>query len=111
MIIRVLDLQEEESLSEKKVINLVAILNSKNRLIELGEGTKTRLLYRIVDQKSDDGRETVIFYKLEMTGVSKENAILRIDTTCIDDLKDLGESQCAGAFGQQFPPPGGPAEL
>jgi len=79
----------------------VRLLNERRRLMDLGVGLNTRLLYRIVDEQSDDSRARVIFYKLELEGVSKENAILQIDPDCID-LKEAGERQCAGASDSSF---------
>jgi len=97
----VLDVDEDTALSEKKVMNLISLLNERRRLMDLGVGLNTRLLYRIVDEQSDDSRARVIFYKLELEGVSKENAILQIDPDCID-LKEAGERQCAGASDSSF---------
>ena len=101
----VLDVEEDAALSEKKVMNLVSLLNERRRLMDLGEGLKTRLLYRIVEEQGDDSsdgsRARVIFYQLELKGASKENAILQIDPECID-LKEAGERQCAGASDSSF---------
>lgn len=97
----VLDVQEEAALSEKKVINLISLLNERKRLVDLGEGLKTRQLYRIVSEESDDAKARVIFYTLGLEGVSKENAILQIDPDCLD-LKEAGERQCAGASDSSF---------
>lgn len=76
----VLDRDEDPALSEKKVINLVSALNGQKELIQLGEGTKSRLLFKPIPRGKDTEKSKVIFYKLtEEQGVSKENAILTIE--------------------------------
>lgn len=80
-------------------MNLVSLLNERKRLVNIGKGLNTRLLYRIVKEQGDDfeeDRARVIFYQLGLEGVSKENAVLQIDPKCID-LREAGERQCAGA--------------
>lgn len=77
----VLDKSEEPDLSEKKVMNLIAILNDQDdRLIQLGEGTGLRMLYKPIPRQTDSEKSKVIFYTLkEEQGVSTENAILTIE--------------------------------
>lgn len=75
----VLDREEDLSLSEKKVINLVSLLNGRKRLIELGHETKSRVLYNIVSERDEENKTKVMFYKLEREGVSTENALLRFE--------------------------------
>jgi hypothetical protein len=74
----VLDGLEDPSLSEKKVMNIVSVLNGRTKLVQLGEETKARMLYRFVDD-DDDARQNIIFYHLGQEGVSVENALLRIE--------------------------------
>ena len=76
----VLDKEEDISLAEKKVTNLVSLLNGRKRLMELGHETKSRILYNIVSEKDEDNKMKVLFYKLEEQGVSKENALFRMDS-------------------------------
>ena len=75
----VLDGSEDPSLSEKKVMNIVTLLNGRKQLIQLGHETNARVLYKIVSDFDDDGKLRVIFYHLGQTGVSVENALLRIE--------------------------------
>ena len=75
----VLDKEEDLSLSEKKVMNLVSLLNGRKRLMDLGHETKSRILYSIVSEKDEDNKTKVLFYKLENKGVSKENALFRLE--------------------------------
>ncbi|MCI5061264.1 MAG: hypothetical protein MRY79_09400 [Alphaproteobacteria bacterium] len=76
----VLDSDEDLSLSEKKVMNLISALNGRKNLLQLGEETKSRMLYHVVDSGENKEQAKVIFYHLGKKGVSKENAFLRIET-------------------------------
>ncbi|MEM6811246.1 MAG: hypothetical protein AAF549_02145 [Pseudomonadota bacterium] len=73
----VLDQDEDESLSEKKVMNLITLLNGRKQLMELGHETNTRVLYNVIHDGKGEEETTVMFYKLEAEGVSKESALLR----------------------------------
>lgn len=75
----VLDAREETSLSEKKVMNLVSLLNGRKHLMELGHETNCRVLYHIVAERDEDDRQRVLFYTLGHEGVSVENALLRLE--------------------------------
>lgn len=77
----VLDKEEDINLSEKKVMNLVSILNGRQNLMQLGEGTKSRMLYHVVDGGEDKEQAKVIFYRLGEQGVSVENAFFRIEAS------------------------------
>ncbi len=75
----VLDSSEDLALSEKKVINLISLLNGRKTLMQLGHETKARVLYRVVNEKDGDGKFNAIFYHLNQRGVSVENALFRIE--------------------------------
>lgn len=75
----VLDHKEDPLLSEKKVMNLVSLMNGRKNLMQLGHETNARILYNIVSECDDDGKSRVIFYHLGQEGVSVENALLRIE--------------------------------
>jgi hypothetical protein len=75
----VLDKEEDISLAEKKVMNLVSLLNGRKRLIELGHETKSRILYHVVSERDEENKTKILFYKLEQQGVSKENALFRFE--------------------------------
>lgn len=77
----VLDKEEDISLTEKKVTNLVSLLNGRKRLMELGHETNSRILYNIVSEKDEENKMKVLFYKLEQQGVSKENALFRLESS------------------------------
>ncbi len=74
-----LDAHEDMAFAEKKVINLISLLNGRKNLVQLGHETGTRVLYKIVTEKDDDGKARVIFYNLGKEGVSIENALFRIE--------------------------------
>ena len=74
----VLDLSEEAHLSEKKIMNLISIMNGKTDLIDMsGDVAGTRLYFN--EGKEERGRKKVVFYKQDGTGVSTENALLLIN--------------------------------
>jgi hypothetical protein len=75
----VLDKEEDITLAEKKVMNLVSLLNGRKRLMQLGHETKSRVLYHILTKKDEENKAKVVFYKLENKGVSRENALFRIE--------------------------------
>ena len=77
----VLDKEEDIGLAEKKVMNLVSLLNGRKRLMELGHETKSRILYNIVSERDEENKTKILFYKLEREGVSIENALFRLETT------------------------------
>ena len=75
-----IDSSEDIEITEKKVINLIAIMNGKRDLLELGNLTKSRLLYTMVPSGSEtDKEEKIIFRAYDGKGVSKENAVLTIE--------------------------------
>jgi hypothetical protein len=75
----VLDPSEPLDISEKKIMNLVTLLNGNKELIPLGDQTKSRLLFHRKPKKEQDAKTEVIFYTQSGQGVSKENAILTIE--------------------------------
>tara|TARA_B100000508_G_C11403064_1_gene249352 strand:- start:455 stop:865 length:411 start_codon:yes stop_codon:yes gene_type:complete len=75
----VLDPEEDLELAEKKVMNLISLLNGRKKLMDLGHETKTRVLYRIVSERDDENKSKILFYNLGNEGVSVENALFRIE--------------------------------
>lgn len=74
-----LDRSEEPELTEKKVMNLVTLLNGREGLVPLGSDTKSRLYFHRKPKLEDDARTEVVFYAYTGKGVSRENAILTIE--------------------------------
>jgi hypothetical protein len=81
----VLDADEDIDLSEKKMVNLISILNGKKDLIDLGNLTKTRLLFNIVPRASDSDPTKIIFRTHDGAGVSKENAVMTIEKGVLNE--------------------------
>lgn len=74
----VLDQNEDAVLSEKKVMNLVALMNDEDALLDIRRETQTRLLfYRAPTDQPNKTR--IIFYALGAQGVSTENAVLSLE--------------------------------
>ncbi len=79
----VLDSEEDEDLSERKVMNLIALMNDEDELIDLRAETGSRLLY--FKAPTDEPHKTrIIFYALGEKGVSIENAVLSLE----EELED-----------------------
>ena len=81
----VIDMDEDFELSEKKVMNVISILNGKDNLIELGNLTKTRVLFNIVPKKFEDDPTKIIFRNHDGKGTSEENAVLTINRGVLND--------------------------
>ncbi len=75
----ILDAGEDIAFAEKKVMNLISLLNGRKNLVQLGHETGTRVLYKIVTESDDEGKARVVFYNLGKEGVSVENAMFRIE--------------------------------
>lgn len=73
-----LNKDEPRDVTEKKVINLMTLLNGKHDLIDLSNLTKTRLLYTIVPEAQAGNQTKIILKDYDGSGVSKENAVFTI---------------------------------
>ena len=77
----VLDKDEDLSLSEKKVKNLLFLMNGKKeKLLDLGEEATGRTHFQVIDEKDRDNNMKIMYYVQKREGVSKENALLRIES-------------------------------
>ncbi|MES2728801.1 MAG: hypothetical protein V4621_01720 [Pseudomonadota bacterium] len=75
----VLDKGEEMSLSERKVQNLVTLMNGHMRLHDLRRDMNgARLLFQLQDGE-EGGRKKIVMRHFGGTGVSRENALLLIE--------------------------------
>lgn len=81
----VLDTEEDVDLTEKKMGNLVTLLNGKRDLTDFGNLTKTRLLFNIVPRTADEDPTKIIFRTHDGAGVSKENAVFTIEKGVLDE--------------------------
>ncbi len=73
-------LQKDETrdLTEKKVANLMGILNKKDDLMDISNLTKTRVLFTIVPEAQASDQTKIIYKDYDGSGVSKDNAIFTI---------------------------------
>ncbi|MEM7650708.1 MAG: hypothetical protein AAF204_01325, partial [Pseudomonadota bacterium] len=81
-----LDMNEDLEVTEKKVANLISIMNGRKRLIELSNLTNERILFNVVtDDAPANLNEKVIFRTYTGDGVSQDNAILEIEKGVFKD--------------------------
>ncbi|PCJ03181.1 MAG: hypothetical protein COB14_00155 [Alphaproteobacteria bacterium] len=76
---------EPQEVTEKKVINLMTLLNGKDDLIDLSNLTNTRLLYSIVPEAQAGNQTKIVLKDYDGSGVSKENAIFTIRKGVLHD--------------------------
>lgn len=69
---------EDPQVTEKKVINLITLLNKKDDLIDLSNLTKARMLYTIVPEAQSGDQTKIILRDYDGSGVSKDNAVFTI---------------------------------
>lgn len=86
----VIDLDEDPTLSEKKIMNVISLLNGKEDLMELGNLTKTRVLFTIVPKKNPDDPTKIIFRNHDGKGTSEENAVLTIEKGVLNETSISG---------------------
>ena len=86
-----LDMDEDLPLTEKKVINIISILNGRQNLVDLGDLTKARVLFTIVPKRSEVDPTKILFRDYDGNGPSQENAVLVIEKGVLNDsqLKQL----------------------
>ncbi len=85
-----LDTSEAIDITEKKVMNLVSLLNGRKGLIELGNLTKTRVLFTIVPKSSEEDPTKIVFREHDGNGPSKENAVLILEKGVINESQFNG---------------------
>ncbi len=73
-----IDKSEKRSITEKKVINLMTLLNGKEDLIDLADLTKKRVLFTLVPEAEESLETRIIFKDYDGKGISKDNAIFTI---------------------------------
>ncbi len=74
----VLDRDEDILLAEKKVMNLISLLNEKpGKVIQL-DGVEGRTHYNVISNPQETEELKVIFYTQKREGVSTENALFRV---------------------------------
>lgn len=74
----VLNTGEDPEITEKKLINLIGIMNGKGKLVDFTNLTNERVLYTIIPETPESTEQKVVFRSYDGQGVSKENAVLTI---------------------------------
>ncbi len=73
-----LNKDEPREITDKKVMNIITMINGKDDLIDLSNLTTTRLLYTIVPEAQAGNQTKIILKDYDGSGVSKDNAIFTI---------------------------------
>lgn len=70
--------EEPRDITEKKMMNIMALLNKKGEMIDVSELTKIRILFTLVPEAQSPDQTKMIFKDYDGTGVSKDNAVFTI---------------------------------
>lgn len=81
----VIDNTEGPEITEKKLVNLISILNGKKNLINFKKLTKSRILFNILPETLESDHQKVVFRTYDGKGVSKENAVLTIEKGVLNE--------------------------
>lgn len=84
---RKVDLSEDGEVTDKRIFNLMAVLNDKKRKFDFKSLTNSRTLFTLVPIRPEDSDVKVVFRTYDGNGVSKENAILLLDKGVFDDFR------------------------
>ena len=80
-----LDTSEDRDLTEKKVINIISILNGRKNLIDLGKLTNCKVLFTILPKTAEEDPTKIMYRNHDGNGVSEENALLVLEKGVLDD--------------------------
>lgn len=81
----VIDDNEDFALSEKKIMNLMGVMNGKKRLIDFKNLTNERILFNIVTRDEGSTQQKVVFRTYNGDGTSVENAVMTIEKGVFDE--------------------------
>lgn len=86
-----LDTDEDPELTEKKVMNLITLINGKGKgkLLDLRNLTDGRTLFYPIPDSPDAKEHKLVFRKHDDAGVSTENAVITIKKGVIDDYESI----------------------
>lgn len=73
-----LNKDEPREATERKVMNLMNVMNKKKDFLDLSNLTKTRVLYTLIPEAQAGNQTKVIFKDYDGSGVSKDNAVFTI---------------------------------
>lgn len=76
---------EPADITEKKLTNLMTLMNGKKNLIDFKNLTDKRVLFTLVSSDPESKQEKVILRTYDGSGVSKENAVLTIEKGVFHD--------------------------
>ena len=76
----VLDREEDLAVSEKKVMNLINLLNEKPGKVIQIEDAEGRTHYNVISNPEESEELKVMFYTQKGEGVSAENALFRVQS-------------------------------
>lgn len=74
----VIDLEEDLKIAEKKVNNIVLLLNGSTDLVQLGHETQSQMFFHKKPKETPEAKTEIVFY-VRKTGTSKPNAVLNIE--------------------------------
>lgn len=69
---------EERDLTEKRLVNLVGLLNGRGNTVDLTNEVAEQMLFQVVEKKQDSDPTKIIFRTRDGEGVSVENAIVTL---------------------------------
>ncbi len=73
-----LNKEESREVTDKKVINVMSMINGKTDMIDISNLTKNRVLYTLVPEAQAGDQTKIIFKDYDGSGVSKDNAVFTI---------------------------------
>jgi hypothetical protein len=74
-----IDTTEPIDITDKKLMNVMAVLNRKSSWVDFKNLTDKRVLFNIVEESPESDTMKVVFRAYDGSGVSKENAVLTIE--------------------------------
>jgi len=81
----ILEAEEPVDISEKKVMNIISLLNGREDLIDLSHMVETRLLFSLIPRTDAESPTKILFRTHDGVGVSKENALLSLQRGILNE--------------------------
>ena len=80
-----LDTSEDIDLTEKKVMNIISLLNGRKNLMDLGSLTNSKVLFHIMPKENTEDPDKIMFRNHDGSGTSTENAMLILEKGVLKD--------------------------
>ncbi|MGH1374744.1 MAG: hypothetical protein ACRBCK_00230 [Alphaproteobacteria bacterium] len=80
-----IDTDESREVTDKKVMNLITLINGKTDLVDISNLTKSRVMYTLVPEAQAGDQTKIIFKDYDGSGVSKDNAVFTIRKGVLHD--------------------------